>query len=814
MSTSRLIALADLPGAEQLLDPERFAALHGAEVTLSRGRLKPAASVLVAHRRTDRSGSGNPAAPTVADAGWTLLISSRDKRDGVVRRAARSGLEVREHPGPAGGPFLLSGGIEADPRLGRATHRVLRSLEGAQPRVLSYNPARHAVLELPQTQQVLRIAARPLDDLLRVTACWIALGVPTTAQRPWRRKTSVLVSERWGEGDLAQHARHEQAVPAAIATGAAIARLHDVAVPAHELPAARLGDRLPATLPEITTLLPERAEMVRRLEQRLRESLPEQPRQGLIHGDLSPDQVLVELTGAASVDAQRTTGSTGSTGSTGTRAAVQRASEGTEPLPQIRLIDLDRSGHGPLDADLGSWIAACLASGTEHLASALLEGYARTRALPAAEELAAWTARALLAGALDPARRFQADWLEALERRLQLADSLLADPSAALAAVAPSACRAAPVGGLVPERVLAGGIVWETARAWPDDGRGLPLELRAEQTLRGARLEPATGEVTVFAPGTDPRLPGLARCLAQNPQAVVVSHRPGKRAVVRIGAAAEQAERYVKIVRPGRAQRLRDALTSSASFDGPFRLQRELTAGDAGGDTAQEDSVTTAALAGATLHEGLPVEDGSWRTAWSATLAAWSQALATSPQAPSGVSIHGPAQEIAVLEAWVERARAVDPGGAALRERALVVARRELTRLARSQREEPQRSALIHRDLHDKQILHAPGLAPGLLDVDTATLGDPAVDLANLRAHAGWRELQGIWSPEHARIAREEIDAAALREGIPAAALAAYESATLARLTCVYAFRPRWRALARSLAADLLPTPVERTVTS
>lgn len=854
MSTARLAAHADLPGAEQLLEPGALSALHGEDLSLLRGRLKPGASALVAHCQlaaaadADAGAAGGAATdaargPSPEGIGWTLLIASPHKRDGVLRRAARSGAEVHEHTGPAEGPFLLSGGLEADPRLGRLVHRVLRSLRQT-PRVLSYNPARHLVLHLPQTGQVVRIATRPLDDLLHVTRCWTALGVPTIAQRPWRRRSSVLVSEHWGTGDLAHHAQHPRALRAAEAAGAALSQLHDAAVATDELPEARLGERIPATLPEIAALLPEQAPALHRLERLLRDRLPEHPRTGLIHGDLSPDQVLLDLQDMGS-------------------------------LPQIRVIDLDRSGHGPLGADLGSWLAACLSADTPELGAALLAGYARAGTPPEAEELAAWTARALLAGAVDPVRRFRIDWPALVGRRLELAAAILEDPAhltrllsdahrgalgAPVAATGPTAPvaaadPAAPVVPaaldavtdpaavvVVPERVLADGAVWAVDRAWPHDGRGIPLELRAEDPAdtenaedtgnaedpaertdsatvrrgpRGARLDPETGEVTAFAPGADPRLPGLARCLDARPDAEVVSHRPGKRAVVRVPAAGEQGERYVKIVRPGRAQRLRDALTSAASFDGPFRLQQEIT--------ADEDSVTTAALAGRTLHEGLPLEDGVWRRAWRETLTAWAQALAAGPVTPPEGAVHGPAEESAVLESWRERARLVDPLGNDLRDRAIKAARRELGRLTA-----PERPALIHRDLHDKQILHAPGLAPGLLDVDTAVLGDPSLDLANLRAHASWRELQGIWSAEHARIAREEIDAAALRARIPAATLAAYESGTLARLTCVYAFRPRWRALARELAADLRPapgappvapddllhTPDERTVTT
>ena len=49
MSTARLAAHADLPGVEQLLEPGALSALHGEDLSLLRGRLKPGASALVAH---------------------------------------------------------------------------------------------------------------------------------------------------------------------------------------------------------------------------------------------------------------------------------------------------------------------------------------------------------------------------------------------------------------------------------------------------------------------------------------------------------------------------------------------------------------------------------------------------------------------------------------------------------------------------------------------------------------------------------------------------------------------------------------------
>jgi hypothetical protein len=129
-----LAAHAALPGAGRLLMPEALSALLGERRRPCRARIKPGASLLVGHLR-DRAGEARPTggptsastdAPLLADAGWTLLVASRDKREGVLRRAARSGASVHEHSVPEGAPALLSGGLEADPRIGRAVHRALR----------------------------------------------------------------------------------------------------------------------------------------------------------------------------------------------------------------------------------------------------------------------------------------------------------------------------------------------------------------------------------------------------------------------------------------------------------------------------------------------------------------------------------------------------------------------------------------------------------------------------------------------------------------------------------------------------------------
>lgn len=104
---------------------------------------------------------------------------------------------------------------------------------------------------------------------------------------------------------------------------------------------------------------------------------------------------------------------------------------------------------------------------------------------------------------------------------------------------------------------------------------------------------------------------------------------------------------------------------------------------------------------------------------------------------------------------------------------------------------------LLHRDLHDKQVLVDEAGEVGVLDFDLLAAGDPALDLGNLLAHLDLRAAQGL-----------VVDAAPLRAAVlagygPSGAvlsrLPAYERATRLRLAAVYAFRPRWAAAAASL---------------
>lgn len=339
-------------------------------------------------------------------------------------------------------------------------------------------------------------------------------------------------------------------------------------------------------------------------------------------------------------------------------------------------------------------------------------------------------------------------------------------------------------------------------RAWPtskstDDGarrltvegrdgqgrvRAAELRLRADLT-RGWRV----AGLALAAYGRDRKLPDLAEAARDGE---VVVHRYGRRAVVR------HPDRFVKVLRAGRADEVvaqseRGRVAArSAGFEAPAVI------------SVRNDRVDFSVVAGTGLHElGGRTDLATWSHWWAQWAARWPDLVQGEGV---GLVAHTAEDEQVNLRRWTDRVRLFgappDPLGAFTdRVTAACLALGDGLGC---------RLVVSHRDLHDKQIL-AGDAGLGLLDFDTAALAEPALDLANLLVHAQLRADQGLWPEPHCGTAVRAVLGVADVLGVPVDRLEAYAEATRLRLACLYAFRPRHRALAATWAAGhaVVPSP-------
>ncbi len=304
-------------------------------------------------------------------------------------------------------------------------------------------------------------------------------------------------------------------------------------------------------------------------------------------------------------------------------------------------------------------------------------------------------------------------------------------------------------------------------RAWPGKNHDLTFEqLDDHGRLRAGRVL-ADGTIQLANYAVDDALPDLS----PDADAQLVVHRLGRRAVM-LGA-----DRASKLLRRGRA-------------DAVARVSQQMV------DLCRGTGITAARvlwhsgsrvdfelLPGRSLHdlgdEALP--------GWRRFIETWAQLTSQ----PADLPLHGPADEARVLTQWLTWAEEHH----ALPD--LRVLRSAVERTRRDLEDGSSPAVLIHRDLHDKQLMWD-GETLGLLDCDTAARGEAALDLANLWAHIELRHVQGLLA-EPTRL----LDLLSQLPHDPRR-FSAYHRATRLRLAFVYAFRPsarRW-----------LPTWVEQTL--
>jgi aminoglycoside phosphotransferase (APT) family kinase protein len=349
----------------------------------------------------------------------------------------------------------------------------------------------------------------------------------------------------------------------------------------------------------------------------------------------------------------------------------------------------------------------------------------------------------------------------------------------------------------VPPVLRARGHTFGLRRVWPREGGTLHLEYAGEYGRLGAQrpsgaaeagqlahptgLEPPT---TAKAPGGTQRLVvhwgGLDRkltavvALAGAPGARVVCHVPERRAVVR-----RRDGCYARVLRAGR---------SGSAVEAVLRVEEAAGRAFAVPRLVEHDEATAtavwAALPGPTLldlgrREGATAALGR---AWFAT----GRTLAVLHEAdPTGLPHHTAHDDVVAARRWTAAAHThgllpkVPPDHPAYR--ALLDGT-------------PGPTGLLHRDLHDKQVLVGPTI--GLLDLDTLAQGERAVDLGNILAHLDLRTAQGLLSPEQAALAAAAFLAGVQADAATLARVPAYRAVAGLRLTGLYAFRPRWHALA------------------
>ncbi|WP_448760489.1 phosphotransferase family protein [Actinomyces oricola] len=383
MSTAEVI--------DRVLDEDWLSGLLGRAVRATRLRVKPDVAVIIALADTD---SGLPA-------GWGRFLwpVSRSKAATARRRAELAGTWTREQE-LGGGLVVDSGPLAADPALVAHLHRAqsLRLLSALDPgRVLRYNPLRrlvvaesHSVVRVSSASQAL---ARELGRCLRGL-----IPLPEeTGVSAWYADAHISAGRRVGDMDLAGASGVGPRARAAAHMGAGelLAALH--ASTGGLSPGLRdrlatgrsdLHAQVSAHVGLLDLLAPDLAARLRRLLERLAGGAegavvgngPGGPTGAdqavLTHGDASPDQVLMDSASG-----------------------------------RLWLTDFERACLGPAADDLGSYLAECaLPAG-----NLMLAGYERAGgALPRGGELGRAVTRSRLLRLVDPLRRADPLWREAI----------------------------------------------------------------------------------------------------------------------------------------------------------------------------------------------------------------------------------------------------------------------------------------------------------------------------------------------------------------------------------------------------------------
>lgn len=307
---------------------------------------------------------------------------------------------------------------------------------------------------------------------------------------------------------------------------------------------------------------------------------------------------------------------------------------------------------------------------------------------------------------------------------------------------------------------------------WIVDAETAETVAAATEAVAPGRVRLLGNHLVLQAGGADRRLKTLAPLVDAGADLVV--HRPERRAVVRTGEG--ESLTFTKVVRPGRTADIVRRMEQAAAVPG-------LTAPRVTAVDEEAGTIRMSTLPGTTLHDLFTgeVPEGSASSV--------GEAVRTlhSAQDVADVAVHDLAAEVDTARGLLHLARLHH----ALEARALDALDRDLAQAASVVVAAGPVGArsLLHRDLHDKQLL-VDGGRVGMLDVDTLGLGDPALDLGNLLAHLDLRVEQGWTSGATAAAVEDGVLEGYAPTERTLAATSGYRALTRVRLRALYAFRP------------------------
>lgn len=293
-----------------------------------------------------------------------------------------------------------------------------------------------------------------------------------------------------------------------------------------------------------------------------------------------------------------------------------------------------------------------------------------------------------------------------------------------------------------------------------------------------AVLAHAGDQLVLLQPdGADHKLPAL-QALLREPGAELLTHRPGRRAVVRHTSPAGTL--YAKALRPSKLGRILEANAFVAGLPGRgFEIAPLHAIDEASG------LLVMCELPGVSLHD-LAQSDAAGFVEGCSRAGRALRSLHVS--APDWLPTHDAAAEMNMLRDRLAGVGAFVPSR-------LDAVRSACEHVGGRLAEPACNPVVLHRDFYDKQIVIAAGGGVGLLDFDTLGAGEASLDLANMLAHLELRVLQGACESATAADAAAAFLDAYTPDDATLARIPAYLDAARLRLAMLYAFWPKWAAL-------------------